>query len=51
MEVTLWSRDSAAVKEINGGLAEVGRMINLHVRPVSQKKIFEVAIVIHGRST
>jgi len=48
IELTLWSKDSAAVKEINGGLAEVGRLINLHVASGIPKDHIHVVIVVHG---
>lgn len=48
MEVVLWSRDSAAQREINGGLAEVGRLINLHIAAGVPKENIHVAIIIHG---
>jgi intracellular sulfur oxidation DsrE/DsrF family protein len=48
MEVVLWSRDSAAKKEINGGLAEVGRLINLHIAAGVPIENIQVAIIIHG---
>lgn len=48
MEVTLWSKDSAAKKEINGGLGEVGRLINLHVAAGVPKENLDLAVIIHG---
>jgi intracellular sulfur oxidation DsrE/DsrF family protein len=48
MEVTLWSNDSAERKEINGGLAEVGRLINLHIAAGIPKDNIHAAIIIHG---
>ncbi len=48
MELTLWSKDSATRKEINEGLAEAGRLINLHVAAGVPKENIEAVIVIHG---
>jgi intracellular sulfur oxidation DsrE/DsrF family protein len=48
IEMTLWSKDSSARKEINAGLAEVGRLINLHVAAGVPKENIHVVIVIHG---
>jgi hypothetical protein len=44
--MTAWTRDST--KSINEGLAEVGRIINLHVAAGVPKENLELAIVIHG---
>ena len=46
MEV--WGRDSASKTKINEGLAEIGRIINLHVAAGVPKENLELAIVIHG---
>jgi len=44
--MTAWTRDS--VKSINEGLAEIGRIINLHVAAGVPKENLELAIVVHG---
>jgi hypothetical protein len=44
--MTAWTRDSA--KSINEGLAEIGRIINLHVAAGVPKENLELAIVVHG---
>jgi len=46
MEV--WGRDSASKTKINEGLAEIGRIINLHIAAGVPKENLELAIVIHG---
>ena len=46
MEV--WGRDSAGKTKINEGLAEIGRIINLHIAAGVPKENLELAIVIHG---
>jgi hypothetical protein len=44
--MTAWTKDS--IKSINEGLAEIGRIINLHVAAGVPKENLELAIVIHG---
>ncbi|HTS45679.1 MAG TPA: DsrE family protein [Puia sp.] len=48
MEVTNWSSDSASKKEINSGLAEVGRLINLHIAAGVPLKNIEAVVVVHA---
>ena len=36
--MTLWPKDSTRKKQINVGLAEIGRIINLHAASVYQKR-------------
>ncbi len=47
MEITTGIKDTAAAKEINGALAEVGRQINLHVAAGVPKKNLDI-VVAHG---
>lgn len=44
----IWSKDSFSLKHINDGLAEIGRIINLHIAAGVPKENLELAIVIHG---
>jgi hypothetical protein len=46
--MTVWSKDTASIRQINGGLAEIGRIINLHVASGIPKENLDIAIVIHG---
>jgi intracellular sulfur oxidation DsrE/DsrF family protein len=46
--MTLWSKDSNSIKNINGGFAEIGRIINLHIAAGIPKENLEIAVVIHG---
>ncbi len=46
--MTIWSKDSFSLKHINDGLAEIGRIINLHIGAGVPKENLELAIVIHG---
>jgi len=47
--LTVWSsKDTAAIRQINGGLSEIGRIINLHVAAGIPKENLDIAIVIHG---
>jgi len=48
VEVTSWSDDSASKKEINSGLAEAGRLINLHIAAGIPKQNIQAAIIVHG---
>jgi intracellular sulfur oxidation DsrE/DsrF family protein len=41
-------KDSAAAKEMNRGLAEVGRIINLHIASGIPKNKLDVVVVVHG---
>ena len=50
MEVTGWSKDSASHKEINWALAEVGRIINLHIAGGVPKENVKTVLVIHARA-
>jgi hypothetical protein len=46
--MTIWPKDSAARRKLNEGLAEIGRIINLHVAAGVPKENLELAIIIHG---
>ncbi|HJW18777.1 MAG TPA: DsrE family protein, partial [Flavisolibacter sp.] len=48
MEDVFPIKDSIAAKEVNGGLAEVGRIINLHIASGIPKKQLDVVVVVHG---
>lgn len=48
MEEVLPIKDSAAAKEISEGLAEVGRIINLHIASGIPKNKIDVVVVVHG---
>jgi intracellular sulfur oxidation DsrE/DsrF family protein len=51
MELTAFApkgQDSTAKKEINGGLGEVARKINLHVANGIPKKNIDLVIVVHA---
>jgi DsrE/DsrF-like family len=44
----IWSKDSFSLKHVNEGLAEIGRIINLHIAAGVPKENLELAIIIHG---
>lgn len=46
--LTLWSKDSSSKRKINDGLAEIGRIINLHVAAGVPKENLELVVVVHG---
>lgn len=46
--MTIWPKDSTGRRQLNEGLAEIGRIINLHVAAGVPKENLELAIVIHG---
>ncbi|HEY2349070.1 MAG TPA: hypothetical protein VGH64_08650 [Puia sp.] len=46
--MTIWSKDSTGRRKLNEGLAEIGRIINLHVASGVPRENLELAIVIHG---
>lgn len=48
MEEVIPIKDSAAAKEISEGLAEVGRIINLHTASGIPKNKLDVVVVVHG---
>jgi intracellular sulfur oxidation DsrE/DsrF family protein len=48
--MVIWSRDSLSLKRINEGLAEIGRIINLHIAAGVPKENLELAIVVHGNA-
>jgi intracellular sulfur oxidation DsrE/DsrF family protein len=48
--MSLWSKDSISIKNINGGFAEIGRIINLHIGAGIPKENIEIAIVVHGKA-
>lgn len=48
MEEVIPIKDSAAAKEISEGLAEVGRIINLHIASGIPKNKLDVVVVVHG---
>jgi intracellular sulfur oxidation DsrE/DsrF family protein len=41
-------RDSVSAKEVNGGLAEVGRIMNLHIASGIPKNKLDIVVVVHG---
>jgi intracellular sulfur oxidation DsrE/DsrF family protein len=41
-------KDSVSAKEVNGGLAEVGRIINLHIASGIPKNKLDVVVIVHG---
>ena len=43
-------KDSLSAKEINGGMAEIGRIINLHVASGIPKNKLDVVVVVHGQA-
>jgi intracellular sulfur oxidation DsrE/DsrF family protein len=47
---TAWGNDSSAPKKIDWGLAEIGRIINLHVAAGIPKENLDIVLVIHGPS-
>lgn len=48
MEDVFPVKDSAAAKDVNGGLAEVGRIINLHIASGIPKNKLNVVVIVHG---
>ncbi len=48
MEVTTGIKDSVAAKDINEAIAEVGRLINIHIAAGIPKKNITVVVVAHG---
>jgi len=46
--MTLWPKDSTGRRKLNEGLAEIGRIINLHVASGVPRENLEIVIVIHG---
>ncbi|MEP6746159.1 MAG: hypothetical protein ABJB86_00455 [Bacteroidota bacterium] len=48
MNLTQWDKDSASVHTVSGGLAEIGRIINLHIAAGVAKENLDVVIVTHG---
>jgi intracellular sulfur oxidation DsrE/DsrF family protein len=48
INMTQWSKDTSAIRQINGGLAEVGRIINLHIAAGIPKENLDIAMVVHG---
>lgn len=48
MNLTQWSKDTAAIRKISAGLAEIGRIINLHVAAGIPKQNLEIVIVAHA---
>jgi len=48
MEDVVPIKDSAAAKEINDGLAEIGRIINLHIASGIPKNKLQVIALVHG---
>jgi intracellular sulfur oxidation DsrE/DsrF family protein len=43
-------KDSFSAKDINGGLAEIARIINLHVASGIPKNKLDVVVVVHGQA-
>ena len=50
LEVTSGIKDSADAKNINMGLAEAGRVINLHIAAGVPAKNLQVVLIVHGGS-
>lgn len=48
MEDVIPIKDSATAKEISEGLAEIGRLINLHIASGIPKNKLDVVVVVHG---
>jgi intracellular sulfur oxidation DsrE/DsrF family protein len=48
MEVTTGMKDSASAKDINEAIAEVGRLMNIHIAAGIPKKNIDVVVVAHG---
>lgn len=46
--MVIWSRDPASRNKINEGLAEIGRIINLHIAAGVPKENLELALIING---
>ena len=47
---TAWGSDSGVYRKIDWGLAEIGRIINLHVAAGVPKENLDIVLVIHGPS-
>ena len=47
-EITTGIKDSAAAKEINDALAEVGRQLNLHIAAGVPQKNMDVVVIAHS---
>ena len=50
ISLTAGTGDPEKIKELNRGLAEVGRIINLHLAAGVPKRNMEVVIVVHGKA-
>ena len=48
MEVTKGIKDTIEAKDINAAIAEVGRLMNIHIAAGIPKKNVEVVVVAHG---
>jgi intracellular sulfur oxidation DsrE/DsrF family protein len=48
VEIAWWEKDSASIRKVNGSLAEVGRILNLHVAGGIDKKNIEMVVVAHA---
>ena len=48
MEISEGTKDSAEAKEINESIAEVGRLINIHIAAGIPQKNITVVVVAHG---
>ncbi|MDQ6814030.1 MAG: DsrE family protein [Bacteroidota bacterium] len=48
MEVTTGMKDSAGAKDINDAIAEVGRLVNIHIAAGIPKEKMNVVVVAHG---
>jgi intracellular sulfur oxidation DsrE/DsrF family protein len=48
INLTLWDRDSAHLREVNDGLSSIGRLINLHVSSGVPKENLDIVVVTHG---
>ncbi len=48
MEITTGIKDTTQAKEINNGLAEVGRLLNLHIAAGIPKNNIDIVVIAHG---
>ena len=48
MNLTQWAKDSVSIKKVSAGLAEIGRIINLHVAAGIPKENLDIVIVVHA---
>ncbi|MFI5156274.1 MAG: DsrE family protein [Chitinophagales bacterium] len=50
INLTLWDADTASIRKISGGIAEIGRLINLHVAAGIPKENLDIVVVVHRRA-